>query len=113
MPSTLVPFEALRPGDHIKITQRIKVGLRVWLTTVTGTVERSERRRGLFTKRSQTDNRSDSNHVRKVPPVRLATSATIFAATASISWSVMVFSRGCSVTAIAIDFLSAAMPSPS
>jgi hypothetical protein len=45
--------------------------------------------------------------------VRLPTSATIFAATASISSSVMVFSRGCNVTAIAIDFLSASMPGPS
>ena len=35
------------------------------------------------------------------------------APTASISSSVMVFSRGCSVTAIAIDFLPASMPVPS
>ena len=67
----------------------------------------------LLAEQSQPENRSDSNQVRSVPPVRLATSATIFAATASISWSVMVFSRGCSVTAMAIDFLPASMPSPS
>ena len=48
-----------------------------------------------------------------VPPVFFVTSATIFAATASISWSVRVFSRGWIVTAIAIDFLSGSMPLPS
>ena len=52
-------------------------------------------------------------HARNTPPVRLPTSATILAATASISWSVMVFSRGCRVTAIAIDFLPGSMPLPS
>src|SRR3981189_111726 len=52
-------------------------------------------------------------HPRNVPPVFLLTSATIFAATASISWSVRVFSRGCSVTAMAIDFLPSPMPLPS
>jgi hypothetical protein len=56
MPSTLIPFETLRPGDHIKITQRIKVGLKVWTTMVTGSVERIERRReGLTVKRNFDD----------------------------------------------------------
>jgi hypothetical protein len=54
-----------------------------------------------------------SLHALKVPPVRLPTSATILAATASISSSVIVFSRGCSVTAIATDFLPGSMPLPS
>ena len=53
------------------------------------------------------------HHARKVPPVFFVTSATIFAATASISWSVRVFSRGWIVTAIAIDFLPSSMPLPS
>ena len=54
--STLLPFEALQPGDHVKITQRIKVGLKIWTTTVTGTVERTERRReGLAVQRSFDD----------------------------------------------------------
>lgn len=54
--ASLIPFEALRPGDHVRITQRIKVGLRVWQTTVTGTVERAERRRnGLAVKRNFDD----------------------------------------------------------
>ena len=53
------------------------------------------------------------HHARNVPPVFFVTSATIFAATASISWSVSVFSRGWIVTAMATDFLSASMPLPS
>ena len=54
--STLVPFESLRPGDHVKITQRVKVGLKVWTTSVTGTVERAERRReGLAIRRNFDD----------------------------------------------------------
>ena len=52
-------------------------------------------------------------HARNTPPVRLPTSATILAATASISWSVIVLSRGCSLTAMAIDFLPGSMPLPS
>ena len=56
MPSTLIPFESLRPGDHVKITQRIKVGLTIWQTTVTGTIEHTERRRnGLGVKRNFDD----------------------------------------------------------
>lgn len=38
---------------------------------------------------------------RSVAPVALATAATTFCATASISASVSVFSRGCSVTSMA------------
>ena len=54
--STLIAFEDLRPGDHVKITQRIKVGLKIWTTTVAGTVERTERRReGLAVKRNFDD----------------------------------------------------------
>jgi hypothetical protein len=52
-------------------------------------------------------------YARNTPPVRLPTSATIFLASTSISSSVIVFSRGCSVTAIAIDFLSGSIPAPS
>jgi hypothetical protein len=54
--SALLPFETLKPGDHVKITQRIKVGLKIWTTTVTGTVEWTERRReGLAVQRSFDD----------------------------------------------------------
>ena len=52
-------------------------------------------------------------HPRNTAPVFFATSATIFCDTASISASVNVFSVGCSVTAIATDFLSGSMPWPS
>jgi hypothetical protein len=56
MTSTLIPFETLRPGDHIKVTQRIKVGLKVWTASVTGSVERIERRReGVAVKRNFDD----------------------------------------------------------
>ncbi len=57
--------------------------------------------------------RPAKTHPRSIPPVFLVTSATIFAATASISSSVMVFSRGWIVTAIASDFLPGSMPLPS
>lgn len=51
-----VAFEELRPGDRIRITQRIKVGLKVWTNQVAGRVERTERRRcGLHVKRSPDD----------------------------------------------------------
>ena len=50
---------------------------------------------------------------RNTPPVRRDTSATIFLPVASISSSVMVFSRGCNVTAMAIDYLPASMFAPS
>ena len=58
-------------------------------------------------------NRRHARYPRSTPPVRLPTSATIFAAIASISSSVIVFSRGCKVTAIAIDFLPGSMFAPS
>ena len=47
---------------------------------------------------------------RNSPPVAFCTAATIFAATASISASVSVLSRGCSVTSIASDFLPSGTP---
>ena len=54
--NTLIPFESLRPGDHVTITQRVKVGQKIWTTAVAGTVERTERRReGLAVKRSFDD----------------------------------------------------------
>jgi hypothetical protein len=54
--ATLVPFEQLKPGDRIQVTQRVKVGLKIWTTKVAGTVERIERRReGLHVKRNFDD----------------------------------------------------------
>jgi hypothetical protein len=56
MTTSLIPFESLQSGDHVRITQRIKVGLKIWTTTVTGTVEWTERRReGLAVKRNFDD----------------------------------------------------------
>jgi hypothetical protein len=71
MPATLIPFEQLRPGDHVKVTQRVKVGSRIWTTTVTGTIERTERRRhGVDVLRSFDDKAfSDLIVLRKDGPV--------------------------------------------
>lgn len=59
MPDTAgkpVTFEQLKSGDHIRITQRVKVGLKIWQTVVSGVVERTERRRnGLHVKRNFDD----------------------------------------------------------
>ena len=56
MPKTLLRFEELKPGDHVQITQRIKVGQKIWHTKVAGKVERTERRRnGLHVTRADDD----------------------------------------------------------
>lgn len=53
---TSVAFEDLHPGDHIRITQRIKVGMKLWTNQVAGRVERTERRRcGLHVRRNRDD----------------------------------------------------------
>ena len=61
----------------------------------------------------QAPRKRGTDQPRSTPPVRFDTSATIFLPVASISSSVIVFSRGCKVTAIAIDFLPGSMPLPS
>lgn len=49
-------FEALRPNDHIKVTRRMKVGMKVWYTSTSGRVVRTERRRnGLHVDRNADD----------------------------------------------------------
>lgn len=54
--SQSVRFEDLKAGDHIQITQRVKVGRKIWHTTVAGKVERTERRRnGLHVDRNRDD----------------------------------------------------------
>jgi hypothetical protein len=51
-----VAFESLAANDHIQVTQRIKVGLKIWYTTVSGRVIRTERRRnGLHVDRNSDD----------------------------------------------------------
>ena len=58
MPATQSPlrFEELRPNDHVEITQRIKVGLKIWYQKTPGRVQRTERRRnGLHVERNVDD----------------------------------------------------------
>ncbi|MES2792174.1 MAG: hypothetical protein V4719_21335 [Planctomycetota bacterium] len=58
MPATQSPtrFEELRPNDHIEITQRIKVGLKIWYQKTTGRVLKIDRRRnGLHVDRNNDD----------------------------------------------------------
>src|SRR6516165_6976420 len=52
------------------------------------------------------------SYPRKVAPVFLPTSATIFVQTASISASVRLFSTGCSVTAMASETCPSGTPLP-
>jgi hypothetical protein len=77
--STLIPFESLKAGDRVKITQRVKVGLKIWSTTVTGTVERTERRReGLAVKRNFDDKAfADLILLKKDGPVVEETTVTL------------------------------------
>jgi hypothetical protein len=77
--STLIPFEALKAGDRVKITQRVKVGLKIWSTSVTGTVERTERRReGLAVKRNFDDKAfADLILLRKDGPAAEQTTVTL------------------------------------
>ena len=58
MPATQSPlrFEELRPNDHVAITQRIKVGQKIWYQKTSGRVQRTERRRnGLHVDRNVDD----------------------------------------------------------
>ena len=49
-------FEELKADDHIKVTRRMKVGLKIWYTTMTGKVVRIDRRRnGLHVDRNVDD----------------------------------------------------------
>ena len=49
-------FEALRANDHIKVTRRMKVGMKIWYTSTSGRVIRTERRRnGLHVERNLDD----------------------------------------------------------
>lgn len=49
-------FGSLKPGDRVRITQRVRVGKRQWHTTVEGTVEKISRQlTGLHTDRARDD----------------------------------------------------------
>ena len=98
-----------RPGRcwSAKFRSSRRDGRARWLC-VCGFVAGSKRRsREAGAQGSRPDERVSWN-----APVRV-TSVTIFWPSASISASVMVFSRGCMVTAMAIDFLPGSMPLPS
>ena len=52
-------FEQLKPNDHIKVTRRMKVGLKIWYTSTSGKVIRTDRRRnGLHVDRNNDDKAS-------------------------------------------------------
>lgn len=54
--TTLARFEDLHPGDRLRVTQRVKVGFKIWSTEFTGTVKKIERRRsGLHVQRNFDD----------------------------------------------------------
>lgn len=49
-------FLQLQPGDRVQIDHEVKVGQKIWATTTTGTVVRTERRRhGLHFRRNRDD----------------------------------------------------------
>jgi hypothetical protein len=74
-----LPYEDLKPGDHIRITHRIKVGLKIWMTATTGTVISIDRRRnGLHVKRSDDDKAfADSIILHKDGPTPEETTVTL------------------------------------
>lgn len=77
--SAMVPFETLQSGDRVKITQRVKVGQKIWMTAVDGTVLRTERRReGVHVQRNFDDKAfSDLIVLRKDGPVEEETTVTL------------------------------------
>lgn len=42
---TIELLRELQPGDRVELKHQVKVGFRVWTTTTSGTVVRTERRR--------------------------------------------------------------------
>ncbi len=53
----------LQTGDRVEITHEVKVGLQIWTTTTTGTVDRIERRRHGLHFRRQSDDKVFSDMV--------------------------------------------------
>jgi hypothetical protein len=55
-PATVSVLQGLKPGERIRITQRVRVGLKQWTTTVTGTFrDVNYLATGLSTHRVQAD----------------------------------------------------------
>jgi hypothetical protein len=74
--TTRAEINSLKEGDRIEIDHEIKVGLKVWHKTTTGTVERFERRRhGLHFKRNLDDKAFSDLIVLRTPDGSLTTVA--------------------------------------
>jgi hypothetical protein len=72
--TTRPEINALKEGDRVEIVHEVKVGLKVWNTTTTGTVERIERRRqGLHFRRNNDDKAFADLIVLKLPDSSLTT----------------------------------------
>lgn len=72
--TTRPEINALKEGDRVEIVHEVKVGLKVWNTTTTGTVERIERRRqGLHFRRNNDDKAFADLVVLKLPDSSLTT----------------------------------------
>jgi len=72
--TTRPEINALKEGDRVEIVHEVKVGLKVWNTTTTGTVERIERRRqGLHFRRNNDDKAFADLIVLKLPDLSLTT----------------------------------------
>ena len=72
--TTRPEINALKVGDRVEIVHEVKVGLKVWNTTTTGTVERVERRRqGLHFRRNNDDKAFADLIVLKLPDSSLTT----------------------------------------
>jgi hypothetical protein len=72
--TTRPEINALKVGDRVEIVHEVKVGLKVWNTTTTGTVERVERRRqGLHFRRNNDDKAFADLIVLRLPDSSLTT----------------------------------------
>ncbi len=55
-PATRRLFTELKPGDNIELRHEVKVGLKRWMSQISGTVVKTERRRhGLHFRRNPDD----------------------------------------------------------
>jgi hypothetical protein len=100
--------EASVVGERLLIFRAGRVGLTRVVLGACAARDRGDRQR-------QNHERSAHrhwSHPRSVAPVFFETSATILEIAASISASVSVRSRGCSLTLIAIDFAPSGRPLP-
>ncbi|MCE9605835.1 MAG: hypothetical protein K8U03_13145 [Planctomycetia bacterium] len=72
--TTRPEINALKAGERIEVVHEVKVGLKVWMTTTVGTVERIERRRqGLHFRRNNDDKAFADLIVLRLPDSSLTT----------------------------------------